>query len=126
MRALLVKEVARLDDEMRRLACAIAIMSKQLETMKGKLQDQILLFEGGLKQAASAKQRSQEKQVEENVLKLKIDQFEKSIKHQNNKIYNMQRFKLDIDCVRNTFSSLKQFSFICLISFYRRCKRSKF
>lgn len=84
---------------MRRLTSSLSSDNVHLHVIKGKLQDQVLLFEGGIKQAAAAKQRSQEKQVDENVLKLKIDQFEKSIKNQNSKLYNLQRFRLDLDCV---------------------------
>lgn len=119
MKVLLQKEIRRLNDEMRRLTSALSSDNVHHLVIKGKLQDQVLLFEGGLKQAAAAKQRSQEKQVEENVLKLKIDQFENAIKNQTSKLYNLQRFQLDLDCVRNYLQL--NFVQICkLIFFYCR------
>lgn len=93
------KEITRLEEDMRRLSVAISIGTEHLEIARGKLQDQVLLFEGGLKQAAVAKHRSQEKQVEENVLKLKTDQFDKAIKNQNRKLYTLQLYRVDLDFV---------------------------
>lgn len=88
---------------MRRLSVAISTDRAHLDVVKGKLQDQVLLFEGGLKQAGAAKQKSQQMQVEENILKLKTDQFEKAIKNQTERLYNLQRFRLDLDSVSYKF-----------------------
>lgn len=102
VKALLQKQVTTLDDEMRRLTVAISSANKHLEFIRGKLQDQVLLFEGGLKQTAASKLRTQEKQVEENVLKLKVHHFEKAIEKQEDNIYNLQKFRLDLETVRSS------------------------
>lgn len=96
-------QVTRLEDEMRRLGIAIAADTELIETLRGKLQDQILLFEGGVKQAAVAKLKSQQKQVEENVLRLKVSQLEKSISKENDNIYDLQKFRIELETVRYSF-----------------------
>lgn len=92
-------QVTRLEDEMRRLSIAIATDTKLIETLRSKLQDQILSFEGGVKQAAAAKLKSQEKQVEENVLRLKVSQLEKAITKENDNIYDLQKFRIELETV---------------------------
>ncbi|KAI4466333.1 coiled-coil domain-containing protein 39 [Holotrichia oblita] len=90
-------QVTRLEDEMRRLSIAISTDTKLIETLRSKLQDQILSFEGGVKQAAAAKLKSQEKQVEENVLRLKVSQLEKAITKENDNIYDLQKFRIELE-----------------------------
>lgn len=92
-------QVNRLEDEMRRLGIAIAADTELILSLKGKLQDQILLFEGGVKQAAAAKLKSQQKQVEENVLRLKVSQLEKSISKEDDDIYDLEKFRIELETV---------------------------
>ncbi|GJQ67331.1 hypothetical protein Trydic_g8230 [Trypoxylus dichotomus] len=90
-------QVTRLEDEMRRLGIAISADAELIESLRGKLQDQILLFEGGVKQAAAAKLKSQQKQVEENVLRLKVSQLGKAISKEDDHIYDLQKFRLELE-----------------------------
>lgn len=81
---------------MRRLSAKLASETIVHETLKSKLHEQLYLYEGGLKQTAAAKIRTQEKQVEENMLRLKVDNLSKSMAKENKQIYNLQRFKVEL------------------------------
>nr|XP_022910929.1 coiled-coil domain-containing protein 39-like [Onthophagus taurus] len=97
VKTFLTGQVNRLDDEMRRLNTAISNDKAKLDTLKNKLQDEMLSFDGGLKQAAAAKLRAQQKQVEENMIRLKVNQLEKAISKEEHHIYDLQKFKLELD-----------------------------
>lgn len=45
----------------------------------------------------AAKMHTQEKQVEENVLQLRVHQLEKVVKKEDKNIYNSQKFRLDLE-----------------------------
>lgn len=85
---------------MRKLANEIALDDEVFATLKDKLQDQVLMFETGGKHMAAAKQRTQEKQVEENILLLKVNQIKKAKKKEEKNIYNLQKFRLELETVR--------------------------
>ena len=84
---------------MRRVTAAISAEANSIEAVKGKLQDQILLFEGGLKQASAAKLKSQQRQVEENVFRLKVAQLRKGLSREEKNIYDLQKFRLELETV---------------------------
>lgn len=89
--ALLSKEVARLEEERRRLTAEMQSDSKVLESLSSKRQDNILLTEGGLKQLKAMRLRTQELQVEENVLKLRVRQAEQAIEKVGGKLFSLEK-----------------------------------
>jgi hypothetical protein len=84
---------------MRRLTTAIVADQSQLGLLKDKLQSQNLSFEGGQKQLQALKNSIQENQVEENILRLRVDQLNKAMKKEEKSIYTMQKFKLTLEQV---------------------------
>lgn len=92
--SLLTKEVSRLEEEMRRLTADIQIDSKELDSLKSKRQDNILLTEGGQKQLKAMRARNQDKQVDENVLKLRVKQAEKAIDKVGGKVFSLEKQRL--------------------------------
>lgn len=96
-------QISRIQDEMRRLTTAITNDEEKLAVLSNKLQNEKLDYEGGLKQVAAAKVAAQEKQVEENILILRLKQFDQCMKKEENEIYNLQKMKLNLEQVR--FSS---------------------
>lgn len=89
--SLLTKEVSRLEEEMRRLTVDIQIDSKELDSLKSKRQDNILLTEGGQKQLKAMRTKNQDKQVDENVLKLRVKQAEKAIDKIGGKVFSLEK-----------------------------------
>lgn len=87
----------KLEDEKRRLTSEFASDEEHLLSLQNKVQDQLIIFENGTKQMKAAKLHTQEKQVEENVLKLRVHQLEKIVKKEDKNIYNSQKFRLDLE-----------------------------
>ncbi|XP_044268674.1 GRIP and coiled-coil domain-containing protein 2-like [Tribolium madens] len=94
---LLKDQVNKIRDDMRRLTTAIVADQNQLSVLKDKLQHQHLNFEGGQKQLQVLKNSIQEKQVEENILRLRVNQLNKAMKKEENSIYTMKKFKLTLE-----------------------------
>lgn len=87
----------KLEDEKRRLTSEFASDEEHLQNLQNKVQDQLIIFENGTKQMKAAKLHTQEKQVEENVLKLRVHQLENVVKKEDKEIYNSQKFRLDLE-----------------------------
>jgi hypothetical protein len=84
---------------MRRMAKVIKADDVELEKLADKQQDQVLLTEGGQKQLKLSKDCYQEKQVEENVLRLRVAQAEKVIAQEGDKVYSLEKQKLELEAV---------------------------
>lgn len=97
IRTQLQNQVTRLSDEMRRLTSAIAADAATYHELQGKLVDNKLLYEGGLKMVQAAKQRTQQRQVDENIFRLRVSQLNKCISREDNNIYNLNRLKIDLE-----------------------------
>lgn len=96
---MLQAQINRLSDEMRRLSNTLTADNKVLDGLRDKLQNQVLLYEGGLKQTTTAKQLSQQKQVEENLLRLRVDSLTKNLAKEDTNIYNLQKYRLELETV---------------------------
>jgi hypothetical protein len=84
---------------MRRLTKALNADAAELEKLVDKRQDQILLIDGGRKQLKLSKIHDQEKQVEENILRLRVAQAERAIAQEGNKVFSLEKQKLELDVV---------------------------
>lgn len=87
----------KLEDEKRRLTSEFVSDEERLKNLHNKVQDQLIIFENGTKQMKAAKLHTQEKQVEENVLKLRVHQLENVVKKEDKEIYNSQKYRLDLE-----------------------------
>lgn len=87
----------KLEDEKRRLTSEFVADEQHLRNLQNKVQDQLIIFENGTKQMRAAKLHTQEKQVEENVLKLRVHQLENVVKKQDKEIYNSQKYRLELE-----------------------------
>lgn len=97
MRHLLQVQVNKLEDEKRKLTSEFSSDEEYLKNLQNKLQDQLMIYENGTKHMKSARLQTQEKQVEENVLKLRVHQLEQVVKKEEKNIYNSQKFRLDLE-----------------------------
>lgn len=97
IKTMLQGQITRLNNDRRKLTNTLEADKKVIEDLRNKLQNFVLLYEGGLKQTAAAKLVSQKKQVEENMLRLKVDNLGNGTKKQEKHIYNLQKFRLELD-----------------------------
>ncbi|XP_046426078.1 coiled-coil domain-containing protein 39 [Neodiprion fabricii] len=93
---LLQSQIKTLEHDMKKLSTHIANDEAQLKLLKNKKQDQVLLMEGGEKHLKVARARNEETQVNENILRLRIYQAERTVSNINNKVYNLEKYKLEI------------------------------
>lgn len=84
---------------MKKLSTRITSDEVQLKLLRNKKQDQMLLMEGGEKQLKLVRIRNEEGQVNENILRLRICQAEQTISNIDNKVYNLEKYKLQIQAV---------------------------
>ena len=73
--------------------------NKELDRLRSKKRDLCLLKEGGEKQLKVIQASNEEKQVEENLLRLKVNQVEKSMSSIDGKVYNLEKYRLQIEAV---------------------------
>lgn len=91
-------------DEMRRLTTVIQADQDHLSRLQNQLDDQTLLHEGGTKQSQLKKQSAQQRQVDENLLRLRTHQLENVMRHEEQSIYSLQRFRTELDTVSSETS----------------------
>lgn len=70
---------------------SLASDNNELEYLRNKRQDLVLLMDAGEKQLKSAQNLYEEKQVEESLLRLKLLQMEKMISNLGNNVYDLER-----------------------------------
>lgn len=88
---LLNREVSRLEEDMRRLTIDIEGDTKEQNYLRNKRQDQMLLVECGHKQVRVLRIQNQDKQVDENLLKLRVKQAEKAIEKVGGKVFCLEK-----------------------------------
>ncbi|CAH1955933.1 unnamed protein product [Acanthoscelides obtectus] len=90
-------QVDRLQEEMRSLTNYIAQDKEMVLTLENRCENFELEFGNGKKQIAAAKQATQEKQVEENMMLLRIDQLENEKKKEEKHIFSLETLRLSLD-----------------------------
>ncbi|XP_076676253.1 coiled-coil domain-containing protein 39-like [Andrena cerasifolii] len=94
---LLQKQTASLEYDMRKMTNSLASDNNELEYLRNKRQDLVLLMDAGEKQLKSAQNLYEEKQVEESLLRLKLLQMEKMISNLGNNVYDLERYRLELE-----------------------------
>ncbi|CAH0557111.1 unnamed protein product [Brassicogethes aeneus] len=93
----LQEQITRIHEEMRRLSTAMDLDKNDLEQLKEKLEYQMIFFDIGKKQVVTIKQSVQEKQVEENLIRLQVTNIDKHVKKEDKNIVNLQKLRLFLD-----------------------------
>ncbi|XP_030752391.1 coiled-coil domain-containing protein 39-like isoform X2 [Sitophilus oryzae] len=75
----------------------IATDRNQLEILQNKVENHLLIYDIGRKQIVTAKKCTQEKQVEENLMNLRINYIEKAMTEEEQRIFNLQKLRLTLD-----------------------------
>lgn len=84
---------------MKKMSSSLTNDNNELEFLKNKKQDLVLLMNAGEKELKSAENRYEEKQVEESMLRLKVSQMEKMMTNIGNNVYNLERYRLELEAV---------------------------
>ncbi|XP_069687634.1 coiled-coil domain-containing protein 39 isoform X1 [Periplaneta americana] len=94
---LLTGQNKKLEERMQGLTKTLARDAAELEKLVNKKEDQVLMTDGGQKQLEIKKAHLQESQVEENILRLRINQAEKAIAREGDMVYSLEKQKLDLE-----------------------------
>lgn len=85
---------------MRKISNSLAHDNDELEYLQNKKQDLVLVMNAGEKRLKAAQNRYEEKQVEESMLRLKVSQMEKIISNIGENVYDLERYRLELEAVR--------------------------
>ncbi|XP_066261629.1 coiled-coil domain-containing protein 39-like [Euwallacea similis] len=95
----LQRQVDRLQDEMRKLSNFIDLDREQIDIVKNQVETNLMIYDIGRKQIVFAKKSTQEKQVEENIMQLRINHIENEMRKEDRRIFNLQRLRVTLDQV---------------------------
>ncbi|XP_065162978.1 coiled-coil domain-containing protein 39 [Atheta coriaria] len=93
---LLHGQILKLQKENLRIVNTMSNDAGAHQILKDKLQSLCLQIEGGIKQAKAETLRTQQLQVAENLIKLKVDKLQNALSDADEEIYNMQNYKIDL------------------------------
>ncbi|XP_051168042.1 coiled-coil domain-containing protein 39 [Leptopilina boulardi] len=94
---LLQSQVDHLDHDLKEMMQGQIKNNEELERLRDKKQKLIALIDGGEKQLISLQTANEEKQIEENLLRLKVNQIEKLMSSIDGKVYNLEKYRLQIE-----------------------------
>lgn len=84
---------------MRKISNNLASSNSELESLRDKRQNLVLLMNVGEKELKAVQNRYEEKQVEESMLRLKVSQMEKMILNIGNNVYDLEKYRLELEAV---------------------------
>ncbi|XP_076661242.1 coiled-coil domain-containing protein 39 isoform X2 [Halictus rubicundus] len=112
---LLQNQISSLEYDMRIMSNSLASDNNELDYLRNKRQDLVLLMDAGEKRLKAAQNCYEEKQVEESVLRLKVSQMEKMMSNIGNSVYDLERYRLELEAAvkeRKAEISVQKESFI--------------
>lgn len=84
---------------MRKISNNLTSSNSELEFLRDKRQNLVLLMNVGEKELKAVQNRYEEKQVEESMLRLKVSQMEKMIFNIGNNVYDLEKYRLELEAV---------------------------
>ena len=84
---------------MRKMSNCLSNENDELERLRSKKQDLLLLLDGGEKRLKTAQSRNEEKQVEENIMRLRVSQLERMTLNVSDKVYDLEKYRLHLEAV---------------------------
>lgn len=90
-------QLNKMQEETCRLQLSITADKEQMEMMKGKFDFDKNVYEKSLKQLKLVKESCQIKMVEENLIRLKVNNIEKNIKNIEKNIFSIQKVELNLE-----------------------------
>ncbi|XP_043275463.1 coiled-coil domain-containing protein 39 [Venturia canescens] len=94
---LLEGQIACLEQDMIKVSNGITSDKGELQRLRNKKQDLSLSMEGGEKKLKFMISQNEEKQVEESILGLRVSQAERLLASIGDKVYNLEKYRLQIE-----------------------------
>lgn len=73
--------------DMRIISNCLSSENNEIERLRNKKQDLLLLLDGGEKRLKTAQSRNEDRQVEENIMRLRVSQLERMTSNVSDKVY---------------------------------------
>ncbi|XP_053690796.1 coiled-coil domain-containing protein 39 [Sabethes cyaneus] len=99
--SLLQAQIAKVQIDYRQLNAVFQQDGADIERMTGKLKEKLLIVEGGEKKLRQVTTENQERLVEKSLLKMRINQMESRVDKQNNKMYTLERHRVELETAIN-------------------------
>lgn len=84
---------------MRKVYSCLSSENDVLEQLRSKKQDLLLLLDGGEKRLKIAQSQNEERQVEENIMRLRVSQLERMTSNVSDKVYDLEKYRLHLEAV---------------------------
>ncbi|KAL0099265.1 hypothetical protein PUN28_020085 [Cardiocondyla obscurior] len=94
---LLQSQLVSLEHDMRKVYNSLSSENHELVRLRSKKQDLLLLIDGGEKRLKIAQSQNEERQVEENIMRLRVLQLEGMISNMSDKVYDLEKYRLNLD-----------------------------
>ncbi|XP_014481215.1 PREDICTED: coiled-coil domain-containing protein 39 [Dinoponera quadriceps] len=94
---LLQNQIATLEHDMRIITNSLTSKNDEIERLRSKKQDLLLLLDGGEKRLKAAQSRNEGRQVEESIMRLRVSQLEQMTSNVNDKVYNLEKYRLHLE-----------------------------
>ncbi|XP_011065438.1 PREDICTED: coiled-coil domain-containing protein 39-like [Acromyrmex echinatior] len=94
---LLQNQIVSLEHDMKKISTGLLNENDELERLRSKKQDLLLLLDGGEKRLKIAQSRNEEKQVEENIIRLQVLQLERMTSNVSDKVYDLEKYRLHLE-----------------------------
>ncbi|XP_011697657.1 PREDICTED: coiled-coil domain-containing protein 39 [Wasmannia auropunctata] len=94
---LLQNQILSLEHDMKKLSSCLSSENEELERLRSKKQDLLLLLDGGEKRLKIAQSRNEERQVEENMMRLRVSQLERMTSNMSDKVYDLEKYRLHLE-----------------------------
>ncbi|XP_021711610.1 coiled-coil domain-containing protein 39 [Aedes aegypti] len=99
--SLLQAQIAKIQIDFRNLNAIYQQDCIEIDRMIGKLKEKSLMVEGGEKKLRQCTTENQERLVEKSLLKMRINQMEMLVDKQNDKMYTLERHRMELETAIN-------------------------
>ncbi|XP_011163700.2 coiled-coil domain-containing protein 39 [Solenopsis invicta] len=90
-------QIVSLEHDMRKVSSCLSSENDELERLRSKKQDLLLLLDGGEKRLKIAQAKNEERQVEENIMRLRVSQLERMTSNVSDKVYDLEKYRLHLE-----------------------------
>ncbi|XP_020285040.1 coiled-coil domain-containing protein 39 isoform X2 [Pseudomyrmex gracilis] len=94
---LLQHQIADLEHDIRRMSICLSSENVELERLRNKKQDLLLLLDGGEKRLKAARSQNEDRQVEENIMRLRVSQLQQTTSNVSDKVYGLEKYRLRLE-----------------------------
>ncbi|XP_063224793.1 coiled-coil domain-containing protein 39 [Bacillus rossius redtenbacheri] len=90
-------QIARLENMERQLSARLGADGEELARLEGRLLELRAAREGGQRQLRQRREAAQARQVEENLLRLRVRQAEAAVAREGDRVYDLERYRLEME-----------------------------